>query len=76
MGITDELKELSKNCPKLSDKSQERLDKALKILHNNHKSSDIKNLSDEYSNLLTQIVPYKESYDATEILKKLQQRNK
>ena len=44
MGNPDELRELSENCPKLSDKAQESLDKALEILHNKHENSDIKKL--------------------------------
>ena len=74
MGKLSELQELSDNCPKLSDDAQQRLDKALQILHNKHKHLNIKHLSDEYSKLLTHITPYQESYDATEVLSKLQSK--
>lgn len=74
LGNSAELKELTENCPKLSDEAQQRLDKALQILHNKTNHSNIKHLSNEYSNLLTHITPYKEDYDATEVLNKLQSK--
>ena len=71
LGKIEHLKELAKNCPKLSDIGKQRLDKAVQILHNKNNSMDIKKLSDDYAKLLTTITPYKESYDATEVLHKL-----
>ena len=72
MGNTAGLKELSENCPKLSAEAQQRLDNALQILHNVYEQPNIEYLSDEYSKLLKHITPYKETYDATEVLHKLQ----
>lgn len=72
LGNIYDLKELSKNCPKLSDASYQRMDKALEILHNNNEIPNIENISNEYSKLLEHITPYKETYDATEVLHKLQ----
>lgn len=74
MGKTNELKELSENCPKLSDASYQRMDKALQILHNKCETPNIEYLSDEYSKLLKHITPYQEIYDATEVLHKLQSK--
>lgn len=72
MGKINDIKELGENCPKLSAASQQRLDKALQILHNDFESSDIDRLTEEYSKLIENITPYQESYDATEVLHKLQ----
>ena len=72
MGKIEELQELCENCPKLSDEAQQRLDNALQILHNTYEQPNIELLSDEYSKLLSYITPYKETYDATEVLHKLQ----
>lgn len=74
MGKLDELKELSENCPKLSDEAFQRLDKAIKIIHNDNDYSDESILSEKYNKLLKQITPYQESYDATEVLNKLQSK--
>lgn len=72
LGNIKGLQEVCKACPKLSDEAQQRLDKALQILHNKKEITDIKSKSDEYSKLMGSITPYKESYDATEVLYKLQ----
>lgn len=72
MGNTEGLRELSKNCPKLSDEAQQRLDNAIQILHNIYEQPNIEFISDEYSKLLSDITPYQETYDATEVLHKLQ----
>ena len=72
MGTIDGLRELSENCPKLSDAAYQRLDNALQILHNVYEKPNIKLISDKYSKLLSDITPYKETYDATEVLHKLQ----
>lgn len=72
LGKTEELSELADKCPKLSDTGKQRLDKALQILHNNDEQADIETLSAEYTKLLSTISPYNESYDATEVLHKLQ----
>lgn len=71
MGNINGLKELSTNCPKLSDEAQQRLDNALQILHNIYEQPNIEFISKEYSKLLKHITPYKETYDATEVLHKL-----
>ena len=72
LGNIDDLKELNETCPKLSDASYQRMDKALQILHNNYDCPNIKNISEEYSELIKHISHYEETYDATEVLHKLQ----
>ena len=73
MGNIEELEELAQYCPKLSDVSKERLDKAVKFLHNKHNFDDIEHKANEYSNLIGKTTAYNESYDATEVLHKLQE---
>lgn len=74
MGDSGELEALTDNCPKLSDAGLERLDKALQILHNKQQTSDINADVAQYDEIMGQITPYQETYDATEVLHKLQQR--
>ena len=75
MGNIDELNMLSCSCPQLSDAATERLDKALTILHNKTEASDICAKSARYNTLMQKIAPYKETYDATEVLHKLQKKD-
>ena len=66
---------LCSSCPQLSDEAIERLDKALTILHNSPKASDMSAKSLRYDALMQKITPYKEIYDATEVLHKLQKKD-
>lgn len=75
MGNIDELNMLCSSCPQLSDEAIERLDKALTILHNSPKASDMSAKSLRYDALMQKITPYKETYDATEVLHKLQKKD-
>ena len=75
MGNIDELEILSSSCPQLSEAATERLDKALTILHNSTVASDISTKSAEYDKLMKKIVQYDETYDATEVLHKLQKKD-
>ena len=72
-GKYTELCEVVDNCGLLTDKSLERLEKASLIL-NNHKKTDINNAENNYNNLIASITAYKDSYDATEILHKMQNK--
>ena len=74
MANIDELSLLAEHCPKLSDAATEHLDKALTILHNKKEISDIKTKSAQYASIMQKIIPYKETYDATEVLHKLQKK--
>ncbi len=74
MANIDELKMLAASCPQLSDKATERLDKALTILHNKNEVANIREKSAEYDTLMQKISPYNETYDATEVLHKLQKK--
>lgn len=76
MGNTDELNLLTDNCPKLSDAASERLDKAMQILHNVFQPVSLKADAAEYTKLKGKATPYRETYDATEVLYKLQQGTK
>ena len=71
MGNINEMLELTKTCPKLSDAAMERLDKALQILHNTTKEVNISSKATQYATLIGKVSAYKESYDATEILHQL-----
>lgn len=69
----EDMKILAEFCPPLSDISHKRLDKALKILKNKNENTNIEQIVAEYSNLMDNIPPYNDDYDATEVLFKLQQ---
>ena len=49
----------------------QRLDKALQILHNTPISINQSDI-EEYNTLISNITPYQEKYDATEVLHQLQ----
>lgn len=68
MGNIAEMHELVQNCPYLSDIANERLDKSLQILHNRFEVSDLTEKVATYNQLMGQITPYKDTYDATEVL--------
>ncbi len=71
MGNTAEMFELTQNCPYLSDIANERLDKALQILHNKPSVFDLIEKESLYDQLMGEIVPYQDTYDATEVLHKM-----
>lgn len=71
LGHISEMTELSQNCPHLSDKALERLDKACTILHNKPDFSETSELAKEYANLFQGMTHYEETYDATEVLNTL-----
>ena len=71
MGKAPDLEALTSACPKLSDASMQRLDKALQILHNTPRSINQSDI-EEYNTLIRNITPYQEKYDATEVLHQLQ----
>ena len=71
-GKIPEMLKLASTCPDLSDTATERLDKALKILHNKTTIADINAQRTLYESLFEQISPYQETYDATEVLNRLQ----
>ena len=75
MGNINELKALRDFCPKLSDEATERLDKAIQILHNNILSEVTSSDIEKYDSLMGEIPPYKETYDATEVLHQLQKKD-
>ncbi len=64
----EEMRSLVSVCPHLSDQSTERLDKAIKILHNPIKEINIEATAAEYADLIGETLPYKETFDATEVL--------
>lgn len=72
MGNIADLHSLANNCPKLSDAGLERLDKALQILHNKPQTTNKKADAAQYAKLMGAVSPYQETYDATEVLNKLQ----
>ena len=74
LGDMADMKELSENCPHLSDIGQERLDKACTILHNQQKISDKENLHKQYVSLFEYMHHYDETYDATEVLNTLKKK--
>lgn len=71
MGNTAEMSQLVQNCPYLSDIANERLDKALQILHNTPRISNLTKKVTLYNQLMGQISSYQETYDATEVLHKM-----
>ena len=75
MGNIDELTALTNCCPNLSDEALERLDKSLQILHNHDESAEDSVLRFQYTSLLGKVAPYKEVYDATEVLHQLQKKD-
>ena len=75
MGYMDEMLDLAKNCPQLSDEACERLDKAKQILHNKKVGSDIIRESDEYLRVMNNVAAYSDKYDATEVLHQLQRKS-
>lgn len=74
MGRINEMYELSKYCPKLSDEAMLRLDKAKEILHNNLLKGVTKK-REQYSAIFSEITAYNEKYDATEVLHKMQRES-
>lgn len=72
LGNMKEMQEIASNCPPMSDNSLERFAKATKIFQNKQQIDDIKSLSEEYNNIIGNITPYQETYDATEVLNRLQ----
>ncbi len=75
-GNLTELQSLADNCPHLSDIAIERLDKAVQILHNTPERTNLQTAVTEYAKLISESTPYKETYDATEVLHQLQKENK
>ena len=75
MGNYEEMCELVKNCPQLSDEAGQRLDKAKQILHNKV-VGDVDNDRRQYCMLSYQIAEYDEKYDATEVLHRMQRKSK
>jgi beta-N-acetylhexosaminidase len=75
LGNITEMAALTKICPQLSDESTERLDKALQILHNRKPVSALAQMRESYQQLVGQVEPYRETYDATEVLNLLQQQD-
>ncbi len=75
LGNINDLQLLKDNCPKLSDTGTERLDKALKVLHNTNIVKDVSNIFDEYKKIVHNIPHYEETYDATEVLHQLQKED-
>ena len=74
MGNIDEMRELVQSCPKLSDESRQRLDKAKQILHNKPDSrGDDKRK--QYCLMSQEVAAYDEKYDATEVLHRLQRKS-
>lgn len=67
MADIDDLEALSLACPKLSDAAMEHLDKALQILHNDNSHIQPGDAA-EYEHLINNTSPYRENYDATEVL--------
>ena len=74
MGNEDEMTALSAVCPKLSDAAQERLDKAVQILHNQPQIGSLEKKATKYKALTGCIAAYQETYDATEVLHQLSKR--
>ena len=72
LGNMKEMQEIASNCPPMSDNSLERFAKATKIFQNKQQIGDIESLSEEYNNIIGNITPYQETYDATEVLNRLQ----
>ncbi len=68
----EDMKKLTAICPFLSDISHKRLDNALKILKNKSNINIEKSVETYYS-VLDSIEPYRDDYDMTEVLFKLQQ---
>ena len=71
MAKENELTDLAENCPKLSDAALERLDNAIQILHNAKRVSRVQTKAHKYKTLIGNTLPYKETYDATEVLHQL-----
>lgn len=73
-GKPDELQAINEVCPSLTDAGLERFYKACKFLQNPQSKANINHLADEYAQIIGPIPNYKDDYDATEILHKMQKK--
>lgn len=74
-GNIDEMRELSRSCRFMTDKSMIRFAKIQKVIKNTPKDFDIKQTADTYKQTLQNIEKYDDRYDATEILEQMKKLN-
>ncbi|MBE6452533.1 MAG: glycoside hydrolase family 3 protein [Alphaproteobacteria bacterium] len=74
-GQINDIKQIIDTCPSMSDKSLERFAKLKPILYNTPKINHIDELYSEYCSLLSELPPYQEEYDSTEVLNIMHQQN-
>ena len=71
MGKEDELEELAAVCPPLSAQALDRYEKIKNIISNRNKQRCSKEDRARYMSLIGSVPPYKEEYDATAVLERL-----
>lgn len=71
MGTKTGLTEVAENCTFLTDKSLLRFEKIKNIYHNGIKVKDADRLAGRYREIVGTIEKYNDSYDATEVLRKM-----
>lgn len=75
LGQTDQLEEIFKICPPLTEQALERLQKITLIIQTvSPQPTDDDKIYEEYTNLTGSIEAYQDTYDATEVLNLLQHK--
>ena len=75
-GDSREMLEICRLGRNLADKSMIRFEKIKKIFQNDGKVADIDKAAEQYSDLIGRVEKYADSYDATEVLNKMQKNNR
>lgn len=76
LGNMDEMQDIAKQAPAMADKALERWQNAKKVWNKKVLFANTDKTAQNYQQLIGQIPPYQETYDATEVLNKLLNKEK
>lgn len=76
LGNIDEMQDIAAACPPMTDRALERWENAKKVCNKKVLFANLDKTAQNYQQVVGQIPPYQETYDATEVLNKLLNKEK